>query len=190
VQRVGGEEPITVDVRVVAATNQDLRTMMREGRFREDLWYRLAVFPIGLPALRDRIADLPALAMHFTRAAAGLGLPVRAPTDEDTRLLCRRVARQHRELGSVIERGDTRRPAARGLEGAGVTAPVPRQSICSFHQGTTSRPGVRCDTRRAGAGYRIRVAQVLQPRGCGPFRAALLLGLNAQTFAFADKAAA
>ena len=89
VLRVGGEEPITVDVRVIAATNQDLRTMMREGRFRENLWYRLAVFPINLPALRDRIGDLPALAMHFAqRAAARLGLPVRAPTDEDTRLLC------------------------------------------------------------------------------------------------------
>ena len=75
VQRVGGERSITVDARVVAATHQDLRAMIRDGRFREDLWYRLAVFPIELPALRERLGDVPALAVHFAqRAAAKLGL--------------------------------------------------------------------------------------------------------------------
>ena len=113
--------------------------MMREGRFREDLWYRLAVFPINLPALRDRIADLPALAMHFAqRAAARLGLPVRAPTDEDTRLLCAyEWPGNIRELGSVIERaailGNGRRLEV--SKALGITSPDARDKrICSYRQ--------------------------------------------------------
>jgi len=64
VERLGGTERIPVDIRVVAATNQDLERMVGEGRFRGDLWYRLNVFPIYVPPLRDRIGDIPAL-VHF-----------------------------------------------------------------------------------------------------------------------------
>ncbi|HEY2883557.1 MAG TPA: sigma-54 factor interaction domain-containing protein, partial [Pirellulales bacterium] len=64
-ERVGGERQIHVDVRVVAATHRNLQAMVAEGTFREDLWYRLAVFPIELPPLRDRPEDIPALAAHF-----------------------------------------------------------------------------------------------------------------------------
>ena len=64
-ERVGGTETVSVDVRVVSATNRDLEGMIEEGTFREDLYYRLNVFPIHLPPLRDRIDDLEVLANHF-----------------------------------------------------------------------------------------------------------------------------
>ena len=64
-ERVGGSETIRVDVRVISATHQDLEAMVAAGKFREDLYYRLNVFPIFLPSLRDRLEDLPALCQHF-----------------------------------------------------------------------------------------------------------------------------
>ena len=64
-ERVGGSETIRVDVRVVSATHRDLETLIAEGKFREDLYYRLNVFPITLPPLRDRLEDLPRLVEHF-----------------------------------------------------------------------------------------------------------------------------
>jgi transcriptional regulator with GAF, ATPase, and Fis domain len=66
VQRLGGNDNLKVDVRVVAATNADLKKMIAEQKFREDLYYRLAVFPIHLPPLRDRMSDLEELAVAFT----------------------------------------------------------------------------------------------------------------------------
>ena len=106
VERVGAHETIRVDVRVVAATHRDLSAMVREGRFREDLWYRIAVFPILLPPLRDRLDDIPELAIHFAeRAAVRFGLASVHPSAEDIEAL-----RQYswpgniRELGAVIDR--------------------------------------------------------------------------------------
>ena len=69
-ERVGGKKTIQVDVRVIAATSRDLEHMVRDGSFRQDLYYRLAVFPIPLPPLRDRPEDLPDLARHFLERAA------------------------------------------------------------------------------------------------------------------------
>lgn len=65
IQRVGGEKDIKVDCRVVAATNKDLKLEIAEGRFREDLFHRLAVILIHVPALNDRRADIPMLVEHF-----------------------------------------------------------------------------------------------------------------------------
>jgi formate hydrogenlyase transcriptional activator len=74
IERVGGKNPIRINVRIIAATNRDLLTEVHAGRFRNDLYYRLNVFPITIPALRDRKEDIPMLANHFMlRFARGVG---------------------------------------------------------------------------------------------------------------------
>ncbi len=70
IQRVGGEATIAVDVQVIAATNQNLEEAMRAGAFREDLFYRIAAFPIVIPPLRERREDIPLLANHFLKKHA------------------------------------------------------------------------------------------------------------------------
>ena len=71
IERVGGMERLPVDIRIIAATNKNLPAMVRSGRFREDLWFRLNVFPIAVPPLRDRPSDIPALVQHFIERKAG-----------------------------------------------------------------------------------------------------------------------
>src|SRR5262245_29836048 len=104
--RVGGERLLHVDVRVVAATHRPLQEMVAEGAFREDLWYRLAVFPVRLPPLRDRREDIPALATHFTvRAAQRLGsTPLVPGPDELVLLEGYPWPGNVRELAAVMER--------------------------------------------------------------------------------------
>ncbi len=69
-ERIGGTKTIKVDVRLIAATNRDLRAMVEEQRFRDDLYYRLDVFPIHVPALRERAEDIPALVRYFVHRLA------------------------------------------------------------------------------------------------------------------------
>ncbi|HEY3276783.1 MAG TPA: sigma 54-interacting transcriptional regulator [Syntrophorhabdaceae bacterium] len=106
-ERVGGASPIMVDVRIIAATNRDLASMVGKGSFREDLWYRLNVFPIFLPPLRERKTDIPALVYYLmerkAREMALPGLPQLGPTSMD-RLLEYHWPGNVRELDNVIER--------------------------------------------------------------------------------------
>lgn len=105
-ERLGDERTRTVDVRIIAATNRDLLAEARAGRFRLDLYYRLSVFPIEVPPLRERTEDLPALASHFARdAARRLGVPEPRLTRSHVRQLeAYDWPGNVRELQNVIER--------------------------------------------------------------------------------------
>ena len=101
-----GAEPIKVDVRVIAATNRDLVKLIREGKFREDLFYRLNVFPIALPPLRDREGDVPLL-VHFLvpRFAARVGVRIESVGKATLERLNRYSWPGNiRELENVLER--------------------------------------------------------------------------------------
>ena len=105
-ERVGGEDSIRVHVRVIAATHRDLPGLVQAGRFREDLWYRIAGFPIVLPPLRERKQDIAALVDHFARRAAKrFGLRPQAATPADLALLAEyEWPGNVRELATVIDR--------------------------------------------------------------------------------------
>jgi formate hydrogenlyase transcriptional activator len=105
-ERVGGTMPLSADVRVVAATNRDLQRAIAEGRFRSDLFYRLAVFPIEMPPVRKREGDLPLLVEHFTRRAARKhGKSIRGIDPEALRRLeAYAWPGNVRELQNVVER--------------------------------------------------------------------------------------
>jgi sigma-54 dependent transcriptional regulator, acetoin dehydrogenase operon transcriptional activator AcoR len=104
-ERVGGERSIQVDVRVVSATNQDLRRLVEKQRFRRDLFYRLCVIPIVMPPLRERSADIPLLVDRFLeQIAAETGRRLKGGTKEALALLCRHAWPGNvRELRNVIE---------------------------------------------------------------------------------------
>lgn len=123
-ERVGGQESIHVDCRIVAATHRDLSEMVRLRTFREDLWYRLAVFPLLLPPLRERHEDLPELVRHFAhRASVRFGLAEFEVSESDLALLrAYPWPGNIRELAAVIDRaallgheGSLALPAAMGL---------------------------------------------------------------------------
>ena len=105
-ERVGGTQAIPVDVRVIAATNRELTSAIKDGRFREDLYYRLNVIPITLPPLRERREDIPVLAKYFLRRFAldtkknFTGIEAQA----EARLVAYEWPGNVRELGNVIER--------------------------------------------------------------------------------------
>ncbi|WP_114391636.1 nitrogen regulation protein NR(I) [Oleisolibacter albus] len=102
---VGGRTPIKTDVRIIAATHRDLRTLIRQGLFREDLFYRLNVVPIRLPPLRERTEDVPALARHFFQLAAQQGLPLKSLDNAAMERLKRyRWPGNVRELENLVRR--------------------------------------------------------------------------------------
>jgi DNA-binding NtrC family response regulator len=105
-ERVGGHETIKVDVRLVSATNRNLEKMIEDNEFREDLYYRLNVFPINLPPLRDRLDDLAVLTLHFvSKFARQMGTPVQQPgSDAIAKLREYNWPGNVRELENIIER--------------------------------------------------------------------------------------
>jgi transcriptional regulator with GAF, ATPase, and Fis domain len=107
IERVGGTRPIKTDLRVIAATHRNLEAMVRDGKFREDLYFRLRVFPIVIPPLRDRLADVPVLVHHFIqKKSRELGLSVvstLAPGAID-RLMEYHWPGNVRELENAVER--------------------------------------------------------------------------------------
>ncbi|MDD3797712.1 MAG: sigma-54 dependent transcriptional regulator [Novosphingobium sp.] len=105
IRRVGGQDEIAIDVRIIAATHRDLRPLIAEGRFREDLYYRLNVVPIQMPPLRERVDDIGSLARHFLTQAAEEGLPRHTLADDAVALLERQPWRGNvRELRNFIYR--------------------------------------------------------------------------------------
>jgi transcriptional regulator with GAF, ATPase, and Fis domain len=189
-ERVGGQRTVTVDVRIVAATHRDLHAMVQEGRFREDLWYRISVFPMRLPTLRERVEDIPALAAHFAaRAGERLGAgPLTPSADDLARLVAYSWPGNVRELASVIERaailGHGRRlevAAALGADGRLGDRPPP-VSLPPASPSSISRPGAAVAPLDAAMVQHIEVA-LAQTGGRieGPRGAAVLLGINPHT---------
>lgn len=107
IERVGGTSTIKIDIRVIAATHRNLETMLTQGRFREDLYFRLRVFPITIPPLRKRITDIPALASHFIqKKSREMKLDTVPPVAADAidRLMVYRWPGNIRELENAVER--------------------------------------------------------------------------------------
>jgi transcriptional regulator with GAF, ATPase, and Fis domain len=192
-QRIGGERLLHVDVRVVAATHRDLPAMVGRGLFREDRWYRLAVFPIRLPPLRERLDDIAALATHFAqRAAKRLGLAPTLPAPEDIDVLKSYTWPGNvRELSAVIERaailgGGTRLDVPRAL-GAGLGGATPASAGLGAAGPDLSPPAAAAPQRPLAsldAAMATHIQTALARTGGrieGPEGAAVLLAINPHT---------
>ena len=176
--RIGGKAPMAVDVRVIAATNRDLAQAVRDKTFREDLFYRLNVFPIRVPALRDRRQDIPLLASYFmTRFAARLGRPVDGIASQTmTRLVDYAWPGNIRELENIMERAVIL-TTGRTLEVAAEMLPANARPI-AIDPTSISAPSNLEDLERS------HILSVLGQAGWvieGPRGAAKILGLHPNT---------
>ena len=198
VRRVGGTEEITLDCRIVAATNRDLIPMIAAGQFREDLYYRLAVVPIELPALRERRDDIEALARHFLSRATAEGLPRRQLSTAGAELLAQQPWRGNvRELRNVmfrlalLSRDDVIDVATiEGLFGShGVSEPAPTSAGPNGGIGAAfgawlaeAKPPVgRLYDEALAAWERPLFEHALAATSGNQLRAAQLLGINRNT---------
>ena len=200
-ERVGGQRTLRVDVRIVAATHRDLHVMVEDGRFREDLWYRLSVFPLRLPSLRERREDIPTLAGHFAaQAGLRLGAGPLVPTHADLDLLLAYSWPGNvRELAAVIERaailGHGRSLEVAAALGLGVRvsqAPAAPALLPAVSPNYTALPvpvlapaaPPSGDLERLDQAMRRHIEQALADthgRIEGPRGAALKLGINPHT---------
>jgi transcriptional regulator with GAF, ATPase, and Fis domain len=183
-QRVGSENSIQVDVRVIAATHRDLPRMVQNGEFREDLWYRLAVFPIILPALHERLEDIEPLARHFIeRAAQRLGVPTPPLHKADVdRLRDYDWPGNVRELGAVLERavilGHGRHLDLQAALGVQLLRPESRHGLPA----TSSNESVPIEPLDTVISAHLKRALTLtRGRVDGVHGAASMLGLNPNT---------
>jgi two-component system, NtrC family, response regulator AtoC len=179
IRRVGTNEPIAVDVRVVAATNKDLAVAVKEGRFREDLFYRLAVVTIRIPPLRERREDIPLLAEHFAAKHGRAEGAAVSPAARDL-LVAYDWPGNVRELENVVARALALNPSGvilpedlpdhvRGGARAAATGTVPAAAVS-----THDRPTLAELERRYAA-------QVLAETGGNKTRAAEVLGIDRKT---------
>jgi two-component system response regulator PilR (NtrC family) len=195
-RRLGGTEEVQADIRVVAATNQDLAKLVGEGKFREDLYYRINVIEVHLPPLRDRREDIPLLAEHFLpKFAEQMGKPVMSIAQETQVLLSAYDWPGNvRELQNVIER-------AVALEPSPVV--LPESLPAHFRAGRSERAG----TAGAGDGeaglpdlgegfdleargeafYRHYLALALERAGGVQVKAAEMLGMSFRSFRYYAK---
>ncbi len=172
VKRVGASRPITVNVRIVAATHRDLRAQVRAGRFREDLFYRLCVVPITVPPLRQRKGDVLALAETFLARASPRGLAVRWSPEATARLEGYDWPGNVRQLRNVVQRALLFRgeglvvpPAAVTFEDTRTTPADTGDDDTMYVRGLTleeiEREAIRLSLRR-NRGKRAAVVKELQ----------------------------
>jgi DNA-binding NtrC family response regulator len=177
VRRVGANEPIGVDVRVVAATNKDLAQAVKENRFREDLFYRLNVVNIRIPPLRQRREDIPLLAEHFAQKHGRADSAI-TPTAREL-LVAYGWPGNVRELENVIAR-------ALALNPTGVIVPedLPeaiRQPAAAVAAGAAPAAGGKAERPTLSELERRYAAQVLAEQGGNKTRAAEILGIDRKT---------
>ena len=172
IRRVGESTPVKVDVRVVAATNKDLPALAREGRFREDLLYRLDVVHLHLPPLRERREDVPALVEHFAQSHAIGGAAAVVTKEAMQRLVAYDWPGNVRQLENVVAR-------ALALSSSGVVGPA---DIPAPIGDAPSRPGnLASDTPSLAELSRRYAALVLQQTQGNKSEAARLLGVDRKT---------
>ncbi len=174
IRRVGGNDAIPVDVRVIAATNRDLRRLVADGGFRDDLYYRLNVVTITVPPLRERASDIPLLAQHFLEIfARRSGRPIRRLAPEAVALLAGyRWPGNVRELEHVIERA-TALSAAETL--------LPDDLPPHLREERDRAPRLPADGMTLEDVKRWYVNKVLEESGGNKLRAAELLGIDRRT---------
>ncbi len=183
VQPLGGGAPVRIDVRVIAATNCNLEKAIAEGRFREDLFYRLNVIAIQLPALRDRAEDIPALAAHFVeKICRSEGLPLKTLTPAALARLCRyNWPGNVRQLQNVIERAVVTGSGDRQIYPADIEIPeMPVSSAEPKHDEIDTRHGLDFE-QTVGAFERAILQKVMNQTAGNKTRAAQLLRLGRTT---------
>ena len=183
IERVGGTERIPVDIRIIAATNRDLAQMVADGGFRKDLLFRLNVFPIAVPPLRERTCDLPALVDFFverkTRELA-LGKKPTLAAGAIEPLMAYHWPGNIRELENLVER-------ALILNGSGPLSFDDLQPIEAPQEAPLARPNSNhcaMDLELAVAGHIRRVLALTHGKIHGPRGAAEVLGMNANTLRY------
>lgn len=184
-ERVGDSQTIRVDVRVIAATNSDLKKMVEAGTFREDLYYRLNVIPVHVPALRERRADIPLLAQHFLEKFSKEASPARGRVslsqEAQQALMSFDWPGNVRQLENVIERAFALSPGRAQIEASDLSEDIRQMaSVRPADDLELPASGVLLDDEVSKYEH-ARIRQALARTGGNKRRAAELLGLKRTT---------